>query len=178
MSKIKLYIATSLDGFIARPNGSLDWLFALPNPDQIDHDYSAFISNVSTTIMGRATYQEVIGFSVAWPYQEIHSYVISNNPEVKISSPATSLYNGNIVDLINDLKQKSNKDIWLIGGGQLITYFLNHDLVDSMTLSMIPTIIGEGIPLFPNKPKESKWTLIESKTFSTGVVNLTYERIK
>jgi dihydrofolate reductase len=176
MSKVILYIATSLDGFIARPDGSLDWLDALPNPDHSDHDYGKFISEIGVTIMGRATYDVVMGFSVEWPYQDIPSYVVSKNPNTQVSSPNTNLYIGEVSHLVAELKRTVDKDIWLIGGGQLITHFLSQDLVDSMILNMIPTIIGEGIPLFAPKPKESSWILKETKSFTTGVVNLTYER--
>ncbi len=176
MNKVVLYIAASLDGFIARPDGNLDWLNALPNPDQIDYGYADFLSSIGSTIMGKNTYNEIIGFGVEWPYPGLDSYVVTSDTEFKVSSPATFALHADLNKFITGLKQKTDKDIWLIGGGQLITYFLNHDLLDRMILTLIPTVLGEGIPLFPNKPKESSWTLSKVEQFNTGVVSLTYDK--
>jgi len=176
MGKIKLYIATSLDGRIARKNGSLDWLFAIPNPGQIDHGYNEFLSGIGTTIMGRKTYDEILGFGLEWPYKGINSYVASTNLKFEVSSPETYQTPADMVSFVGELKKNSDKDIWLIGGGQLITLFLNNNLIDSMILSIIPIILGDGIELFPNKPKETNWTLVNAEKFETGIVNLHYEK--
>ena len=176
MSQIVLYIACSLDGFIARPDGNIDWLTVLPNPENTDHDYGAFLSTIGTTVMGRKTYDELLGFGIEWPYNGIQTYILTKNPDLKIVSPETDLLTGDVAGFISRLKENSEKDIWLIGGGQIITYFLNHDLVDKMMITFIPVILGEGIPLFPAKPVESCWTLVETKSFSTGAVTITYRR--
>lgn len=178
MSLIKLYIAASLDGYIARPDGNLDWLMALPNPNNIDHDYNSFMESIGATIMGSSTYKEVIGFGIDWPYPNIMSYVVSRNPNLPLSSPMTQLVNEDIAIFTERLKHEVDKDIWLIGGGKLITTFLNHDLIDEITLTLIPTILGEGIPLFPNKPKESTWKLVEAKPYETGAVSVVYRKIQ
>lgn len=176
MSKTTLYIATTLDGKIARKDGSLDWLYALPNPNQIDHGYGQFLSSIGTTIMGRNTYDEIIGFGVEWPYVGITSYVVTSNKDFKPLTPDTFTTTNNLIDFVNELKTKTEKDIWLIGGGQLIASFLKSDLLDRMILTLIPTTIGEGIPLFPEINKETGWTLTKVEQFETGVVNLTYDR--
>ena len=176
MSKTTLYIATTLDGKIARKDGSLDWLFALANPNQIDHGYAGFLKTIGTTIMGKNTYNEILGFGVEWPYKGMDSYIATTNKEFQATTPETYIISSSIADHINILKGQSQKDIWLIGGGQLITYFLNNDLLDRMILTLIPTIIGEGIPLFPDIAKETTWTLTNVERFETGVVNLTYDR--
>jgi dihydrofolate reductase len=176
MSKTTLYIATTLDGKIARKDGSLDWLFALANPNQIDHGYADFLKRIGTTIMGKNTYNEILGFGVEWPYRGMDSYIATTNKELQATMPETYIISSNISDHINKLKGQSQKDIWLIGGGQLITYFLNNDLLDRMILSLIPTIIGEGISLFPDNPKEIIWELSNVEKFETGVVNLTYDK--
>lgn len=176
MSLVKLYIAASLDGYIARPDGNLDWLMALPNPNNIDHDYGEFMETIGATIMGSATYKEVLGFGIEWPYPNIMSYVISRNPNLPISTTMTKLINEDVKTFTERLKGEVEKDIWLIGGGQLITTFLNYDLIDEITLTLIPTILGEGIQLFPNKPKESTWQFIEAKPYETGAVSVIYRR--
>jgi len=176
MVKTILYIATSLDGFIARPDGNIDWLTSIPSPKTGDYGYAELLKNIGTTIMGRKTYNEIIGFGVDWPYIGLDSYVVTSDKEFKIQSPKTYLLTGSIKDFVAKIKSKTNKDIWLIGGGQLITTFINEALLDKMILTIIPKIIGEEIPLFADKPKESNWNLLEVKSFDTGVVNLTYEK--
>jgi dihydrofolate reductase len=176
MPLVKLYIAASLDGYIARPDGNLDWLMALPNPNNIDHDYGKFMETIGATIMGSATYKEVLGFGIEWPYPNIMSYVISRNPNLAISTPMTKLINEDVKPFTERLKGEVEKDIWLIGGGQLITTFLNYDLIDEITLTLIPTILGEGIQLFPDKPRESIWQFVEVKPYETGAVSVIYKR--
>jgi dihydrofolate reductase len=176
MSKTTLYIATTLDGKIARKDGSLDWLFALANPNQIDHGYADFLKSIGTTIMGKNTYNEILGFDVEWPYKGMDSYIATTDKEFQAKTPETYIISNNIAGLINKLKGQSQKVIWLIGGGHLISYFLNNDLLDRMILTLIPTIIGEGIYLFPDNPKETKWILSNVEKFETGVVNLTYDK--
>ncbi|MEI6062317.1 MAG: dihydrofolate reductase family protein [Bacteroidota bacterium] len=176
MGKVVLYIAVSLDGYIARPDGNLDWLFALPNPGQIDHGYAEFLSTIGDIVMGRSTYNEIIGFDMDWPYKGINTYVISNNTELKLSSPGTFLLSDGIPGFIDNLKTNSPKDIWLTGGGKLVACFLAKGLIDRMILSLIPVILGEGIPLFPGKLPESGWALSNVESFTTGVVSLTYDK--
>ena len=155
MRKVKLYIAVSLDGYIARPNGELDWLVNLPNPNKIDHGYTEFYQTLDTTIIGRKTYQEVLGFGVDWPYSNCRTYVVSSNASTPIETPATELIDSGIIEQVRELKKEAGKDIWLIGGGELITWFINEGLVDEMTLNIIPVILGKGIPLFPGMPNET-----------------------
>ena len=176
MSYTTLYIATTIDGKIARKDGSLDWLYALPNPNQIDHGYVQFLNRIETTIMGRNTYNEIISFGVDWPYQGMNSYVVTTDKDFKPTTTDTFVVTTDLTDFVNDLKKKSEKDIWLIGGGQIIASFLSYNLLDRMILTIIPTMIGEGISLFPNISKETTWNLTNVEKFETGVVNLTYDR--
>lgn len=174
---IVLYIATSLDGFIARPDGNLDWLTSIPQPENgDDYGYSDLLKSIGTTVMGRKTYEEIIGFGGEWPYVGIDSYVVTTNNDFTIQSPDTYRLTENVKDFLTDLKSKTDKDIWLIGGGQLITKLINENVLDRMIITIIPKIIGEGVPLFANKPNETNWKLIEAKTYDTGVVSLIYEK--
>ncbi len=176
MFKTVLYIATSLDGFIARPDGSLDWLTSVPSPDTGDYGYAAFLERIGTTIMGRLTYDEIIGFGVEWPYAGLDTYVATKNSALKIQSPDTYLLTEDLREFVTELKRKAKNDIWLVGGGQLITAFINEGLLDKMIITIIPKIIGEGIPLFAGLSGETSWKLTETQSFDTGVVNLTYEK--
>jgi len=173
-----LYIAISLEGFIAKPDGNLEWLTSFPTPSNgDDYGYSELLKNIETTIMGRKTYEEVLNFGIEWPYKGLHSYIVSSNQNLEIKSPDTYLLNQNISDFITKLKNKSKKNIWIIGGGQLVTNFLKLELIDKMILTIIPKILGDGIPLFFNNGHESAWKLNENKSFNTGVVQLTFEKL-
>jgi dihydrofolate reductase len=176
MSKTILYIATTLDGKIARKDGSLDWLNELANQNNTDHGYGKFLSSIGTTIMGRNTYKEILGFGVEWPYIGMNSYIVTTDNDFKSSTPDTFIVSSNLTEFVIELKKKNEKDIWLIGGGKLIASFLKYDLLDSMILTLIPTTIGEGIPLFPEIGKDITWNLTNVEKFETGVVNLTYEK--
>lgn len=176
MIKTVLYIAKSLDGFIARPDGNLDWLTSIPNPQTGDYGYAELLNSIGTIIMGRKTYEEIIGFGLDWPYSGYDTYVVTNNGKLTIQTPSTSLLTENLKGFVTELKKTTKKDIWLVGGGQVITAFINEDLLDKMIITIIPKIIGEGLPLFAYKPKETNWKLIEAKSFDTGVVNLNYEK--
>jgi len=172
--KIKLYIAQSLDGFIAGPNGELDWLTSLPNPNKINHGYNEFIASVDEAIMGRKAYDDVLGFDVPWPYKGHMTYVFTSRDKEPTGNKDVTFVSQNVSPFAKNLKEKEGKDIWLIGGGKLITSFLNENLVDEMIISIIPQIIGEGLPLFAGRPIPSEWELVSSESFETGVVNISY----
>ena len=176
MSKIKLYIAASIDGFIGRLNGDLDWLDNIDNPTQTDHGYNAFLSGVSTTIMGSKTYEKIVGFDIVFPYAHLTNYVATRRSDLKTETPNTYLLHSLHREDIERIKQEAVKDIWLIGGGEIVTTFLNMNLIDEMIICVAPVILGEGIPLFASKPNESVWQLVKTETFDTGIVSLTYTK--
>ena len=176
MGEIKLYIATSIDGYIARKDNSIDWLESLDNPNQIDHGYGAFYETIDTVVMGRKTYEEVLGFGVDWPYPNCQTFVITTNKDFKTTTPHTAVLNSLDETTIGSLKQQSSKDIWLVGGGQIISAFLNLNAIDDMLITLIPIVLGEGLPLFPNSPNEKQFTLDSVEGFETGAVNLVYKR--
>lgn len=176
MSKIKLYIASSIDGFIAREDGSLDWLFALPNPNKIDHGYKAFLDTIDTVIMGRSTYEEVLGFGVEWPYAHCRTFIVTTDSNYEVKTENTDILSEISTEKISEIRKQSQKNTWVIGGGKVITGFLNLGEIDEMILSIIPIILGRGIKLFPDAPKETSFKLEDAQTFETGVVNLKYLR--
>jgi dihydrofolate reductase len=175
MGKVVLYIAASLDGFIARPDGNLDWLTSTPAPQEGDYGYSDLLDSIGTIVMGRKTYDEVIGFGIEWPYQGKHSYIVTSDKNFEVKSPDTFILAEGLKDFVQDLKERSEKDIWLVGGGQVVTAFIQEGLLDKMILTIIPKLIGEGIPLFPNQAKETNWKLVDTLVYDTSVVSLVYE---
>ncbi len=104
MSKVILYIAASLDGFIARPDGNLDWLTGLPNPDQVDHGYGDLLAQTSCIIMGRSTYQELLGFGMEWPYTGTETRVMTGDPEFRPATPDTFALTGDIAAKFEEIR--------------------------------------------------------------------------
>jgi dihydrofolate reductase len=100
MSNTTLYIATTHDDKIARKDGTLDWFFALANPNQIDHGYAKFMESIGTTIIGKNTYNEILGFGVEWPYKGMDSYIVTRDKEFKVTKPETQVISSDIKDLI------------------------------------------------------------------------------
>ena len=176
MKKVKLYIATSLDGYIARPDGSLDWLTEFPNPDKLDYGYPAFYESIDTVIMGRLTYEEILGFDVPWPYADCASYTVSSKPELNITTERTQQVEGDLKVSVEQLTKKEGKDIWIVGGGRLIAAFMQEQLIDELILTVIPVVLGEGIPLFPEGTRETYFDLAKAEGLSTGAVLLRYTR--
>lgn len=174
MRQVTLYIAASLDGYIARKDGSLDWLTDLPGSDGSDHGYAEFYETIDTVIMGRKTYEEVLGFDVEWPYADAQTYVVSRSPQQKIKTDNTRLISDDVVDMISEMKAADGKDIWLVGGGELVSLFLRYGLIDKIILSVAPVVLGDGIQLFPNIENEIKLKLEDVRTFSSGIATLTY----
>lgn len=176
MARTILYIACSLDGFIAKPDGNLDWLTSVPDPQTGDYGYAALLERINTIIMGRKTYDIVLGLSAEWFYDGFNTYVVTTNENLEIKSPDTCLLTENIKGFVEELKRTSEKDIWLVGGGELNTMFINEGLLDEMIITIIPKMIGDGIRLFAGHPAETSWRLISTQSFDTGLVNLTYEK--
>lgn len=176
MRRIILYIATSIDGYIATPDGGIEWLEEIPNPNKTDHGYNALLDSIDTVLMGGRTYHEIIGFGVEWPYKSKRTYVVSRRNSNVTPKEDVNFITEDILEAIAGLQNQDGKDIWLVGGGELATILLNANLIDEMRLCIAPIILGQGIPLFPNQPKESMWTLLDSKVYDTGMLINTYTR--
>ncbi|MEQ8713706.1 MAG: dihydrofolate reductase family protein [Cyclobacteriaceae bacterium] len=171
MRKLLLYIATSLDGYIAATDGSVDWLETVPNPDQSDYGYAQFYESISTTLMGNATYQQVLGFG-DFPYQGKENYVFSRQ-----SHPSTEhvqFVNQDPAVFVSGLKDQQGGDIWLVGGGQLNTLMLDAGLIDEILLFQMPIVLGAGIALFPGARMTAPLELLTSTSYASGVSLLHY----
>lgn len=177
MRKLVLYIAASIDNFIAKPDGSIDWLNN-PEYDPLpgeDYGYAAFCESIDTTLMGNATYQEVLGFDIPFPYPDKTNYVFSRS-ENKGNHEFVRFISGDIAGFTKQLKARPGNDIWLIGGGQINTIMLESGLIDKIILTIIPITLGDGIPLFQKGSVETKFVLEKSQSFETGLVQLTFNK--
>ena len=175
MRKIKLYIASSLDCFIADENGSIDWLFS-----DADYGYADFYNSIDTILVGRKTYEQFLTFE-EYPYKGKKVYVFTHNnareQKKKKTTSDVEYVDKDIPEFVRRLLQQpfsNGGDIWLLGGGEILSLFLNADLVDEIILSVHPIILGKGIPLFNNIEKSVKLRLLESIPFESGLVQLRY----
>ena len=171
---IKLYIACSLDGFIARENGNIDWLTEYENSSETDYGYSEFYSSIGTVLMGRKTYEQVLGFGV-WPYGEKKTYVFTRQNEPLRRERNIEFVSGDVGKFVRRLKENTDEDIWLVGGSQLIRAFLEEDLVQDLIIFVVPVILGGGIPLFDRIGKEVRLRMIDTKRYENGLVRLEYK---
>jgi dihydrofolate reductase len=169
MRKIILGLALSLDGFIEGPNGEYDWCFT----DQ-DYGFSAFLKRIDTYFMGRKSYEALIamGENNTGSLPKLKEYIFSTTLQ-NVREGAT-IISGDILNEVLKIKQEEGKDIWLFGGAGLCTSLMNLGLVDELYLAVHPILLGKGKPLFNDIQNRVQLNLLESKTYSTGLVTLTY----
>ena len=176
MKKLILYTAASLDNFIARPDGDVNWLHS---PEYLieneDYGYSELYQSIDTTLMGNKTYQFILDLDVPFPYPDKSNFVFSQS-ENHQDTEYVKFVTGDIIKFVKNLKDDNGKDIWLIGGGQINTLMLNNDLIDEIILTLVPIILGKGIPLFPGNAKDVKFDLESSKPYESGLIQLTLRR--
>lgn len=164
--KIVLFIASSLDGFIAREDGGIDWLFS-----DADYGYTKFFKSVDTVIMGRKTYDLSLTFC-AYPYKGKKGYVFTRKPARRQDKNVEFV--PDLVTLCKKLIRSPGKNIWLVGGGDIISVLMNAGLVDEIILSTHPIILGKGIPLFRDIKREINLRLVKSIKFDTGLLQAHY----
>jgi dihydrofolate reductase len=177
MRKLKIYIAISLNGKIARADGQVDWLEKIPNPEKLDYGYHDFYASVDTTIQGSKTYDQVLSWNIPFPYPDKKNYVFTRNPAHE-DTEHVRFISENHLAFTENLKASEGKDIWLIGGGQINTLLLNAGLVDELIVHTMPIILPDGLPIFGGVPKESLLRLLGSKSYAGGVVENHYEVMK
>lgn len=176
--KNSVFIATSIDGYIADKNGGIDWLHAIPNPENEDMGYEAFMNKIDALVMGRRTFETVVGFDVDWPYDK-PVFVLSNSlNEIPESHKGKAfLVKGTLSKILEDIHKKGFNRLY-IDGGTTIRNFLKEDLIDEMILTTIPVLLGDGAPLFAKMPHELKFELMETKTYLKQIAQNHYKRKK
>ena len=174
MRKIVCYIATSLDGKIADAHDGIEWLDEIPNPEKSDYGYNEFIKSIDCILMGNKTYQKVVGFDMEFPYKTTKNYVITRNASLIEDKYATYI-SSKAEEFISQLKNSPGKNIWCMGGGGLIGFLLNHQLLDELIIFIMPTVLGPGIPMITDLQKQYNLELISSKSYKSGVIELRYK---
>jgi dihydrofolate reductase len=171
MRKIVVYIATSADGFIARPDGSVDWLHRPRTAG--DYGMGAFRESIDSIVLGRKTYEFGLQHGARFATEPKH-YVFTRNATGLVKAPGVEFVTEEPAAFAKRLRAHPGKDIWLMGGAALIGVFLDQHQIDEFIIHVIPTLIGEGIPLLGPGRREIQLTLQSSKHFSDGVVRLHY----
>ena len=174
--KNKVFIARSIDGYIARKNGDIDWLDRVPNPDGLKLGYDKFMEGIDALVMGRGSFETVCGFDIEWPYNVpvfVLSKTMTSIPE-KIGNKA-ELVNGSIQEILAAIHQKGYGRLY-IDGGVTIQSFLKEDLIDELIITTIPIVLGGGIPLFGELSKSLEFEHIESHVLLNQLVQDHYKR--
>ncbi|MDO9628378.1 MAG: dihydrofolate reductase family protein [Acholeplasmataceae bacterium] len=171
MRKTILYIAMTLDGYIADDKDDFSFLAPYNGLESVSKSYESLLSRIDTLIMGKRTF-DVINRIVDWPYQSIESYIMTRKIE---KDQDHIFYRSDIKELITELKNKNGKDIWIVGGGLLISSMLEMNLIDEFQIAIVPKLIGSGKPLFPSMNYLEDLELIEMKNLD-GLVFLTYKK--
>lgn len=169
MRKVVLFVATSIDGFIAGKDGNTDWLYT-----DGDFGYHAFYDSIDTTIMGYNTYFYIRNFA-KFPYPDKTNFVFTRKERMADDNPVKFVM-GDVADFTLKLKAESGKNIWLVGGGRINSLLLNANLIDQMIISVHPVALGHGVRLFRDESlKNFNFRLVRHEVFERSLVQLTYE---
>lgn len=175
MRKVILFIAMSLDGYIADQHGTVDWLNGQEKDGEDIDSYSVFKKEIDTVIMGWNTYHQIVTelSPAEWVYADLTSYVITHRSLPSTDEIVFTAKEPHIV--VNELKHKQGKSIWICGGSSIVQQLQKADLIDEFHISVIPTILGSGIRLFGTSPDEVKLNLVHTQAYN-GIVELIYTR--
>lgn len=173
-----VFIAKSIDGFIAGLNGELDWLNSVPNPENNDMGFQSLMKEIDAIVMGKNTFEMVCSFEGEWPYPK-HVFVLSNSLKIipqKFKDKATIL-NGSLSDILHDIHQRDFYKLY-VDGGQIVQNFLKEDLIHELRITTIPILLGNGISLFNILPKRLEFTHLKTEVFLNQIVQSHYKRNK
>ncbi|MBK3518366.1 dihydrofolate reductase family protein [Carboxylicivirga marina] len=173
----KVFIATSLDGYIADKNGGLDWLHSIPNPEQVDMGYGPFMDEVDAIVMGRRTFETVCGFDCPWPYAKpvfVLSRTIKSIPEEYADK--AELVKGSLIEVVEQINGRGFNQLY-IDGGTTIQSFLKEDLIDDLIMTTIPVLLGGGSSLFGDLDKPLDFEFVSSQVYLDKVPQVRYKRI-
>lgn len=175
MRNVVLYLAISIDGYLADVHGGVDWLGGDGSEPDAAGSYPSFYETVDTIIMGWNTYHQIVTELSAdnWPYQGCLSYVVTHREEKE--RDGICFWDGDLSALVDRLKKQRGRDIWICGGASVAGQLMKEGYIDRLWLSVIPTVLGSGIRLFPELVEEMPMTLVRTESYN-GIVDLVYER--
>lgn len=175
MRKVMLFIAMSLDGYIADLNGSVDWLNGQRDEVENEDTYSEFVKDIDTVVMGWKTYYQVVTelSPSEWVYSDFISYVITHKE--RTSTDKIRFIHESPSNLVRRLKEADGKDIWICGGASIVQQLMQDGLIDKFYISIIPTILGSGVRLFGPLDVELKLKLMENRNYN-GIMEVIYKK--
>lgn len=172
--RVHLYVGISLDGYLAAPDGGVDWLSPYGDARA---GFAPFIKTIGSAVMGRITYDHAVAHGYGG-FGEMPSYVVTHRP-FRAPSPSVIPYTGGLAGLVRQIRERHPKDIWLMGGGNLTKAFQEADLIDLWSVAFVPTFLGAGLPMFPPAAiAERRVKLVGTRKYPSGVVELRYERAR
>jgi dihydrofolate reductase len=170
--RIIVHIAASADGYIAGPGGDLEWLTSRPAPKGF-YGINAFMKTVDSMVMGRETYEA--GLRLGGTFDPRRATYVFSRKEPPASVPrGVEFVSGDVAEFVRRLRERPGKDIWLMGGGELIASFLDAGAIDEFVVSVVPVFIGDGIPLIARRPRHVPLELVSTERFEDGLVQLRY----
>ncbi|MDF2118452.1 dihydrofolate reductase family protein [Roseiarcaceae bacterium H3SJ34-1] len=172
MARIRGYIATSLDGFIAAEGDRLDWLFKYDGLDLGEHDHGVFLQRIRTVVMGRGTYDFLAKDGGPWAYGDQRVLVVTSRPIHDPKGPLET--RSNVADLIGELRAFRDGDVWILGGGKLQMAFIEGGALDEIEIYVMPELVGGGKPLFPASGFQVSPRLVRADALDQGCVRLHY----
>jgi dihydrofolate reductase len=184
MSLVRYYAAATLDGYIAEPDDNLDWLlkyeghFEGAETDAEQGGYEAFYEGIGALVSGSTTYEWVLDHIGDWPYAGKPCWVLSSRelPKPEGEGVEVRIISGEIPELVGEmLESAEDRDLWIVGGGNVASQFADHGLLDRVEVTVVPVVLGEGKPLFDRRLPGEPMQLISARTFASGMVGLTYE---
>ena len=170
--KIIVHIATSADGYIARPDGDIDWLISRPAPEGF-YGIDAFRKTIDTTVYGRKTYEAGLRLGEKFDSKD-RTVVFSRQPKPADAPPQVEFTSEPVDGWARRMREMPGKDIWLMGGGELIADFLDAQAIDEFVITVVPVFIGDGIPLIGRRRRETLLELRSVEKFDDGLVQLHY----
>lgn len=173
MIEVIYYVAASLDGFIATPDGGVDWLSPFEGTGE-DYGYAAFYASIDALLIGSRTYEQALGFG-EWPYAGKPCWVFSRR-RIAAAQPGVTVTAADPRDVLRELEDRRLRRTWLVGGGALAASFRERGLIATYIVTVVPVLLGEGIPLFATPGPQEPLTLLEATPYPSGLVQLTYRR--
>jgi dihydrofolate reductase len=184
MSLVRYYAAQTLDGYIAESDDTLDWLLKYEGQyDDADSDadqagYDAFYEGIGALVSGSVTYEFVLEHLSEWPYAGKPYWVLTSRelPKPEGEGVDVRIVSGEVTDLVAEMRGSAgDRDLWIVGGGNVATQFADHGLLDTVEVTVVPVVLGEGKPLFDRRLPGRPMQLVSTTAFSSGMVGLTYE---
>ncbi len=173
MPEVVYYVAASLDGYIATSDGGIEWLSPFEGKGE-DYGYAAFYASIDAVLLGRRTYAQCLTFG-EWPYPGKPCWVFSHG-RIKINEPGVTLTNQDPHQMVSELHARKLQRAWLVGGGELAGSFRREGFISEYIVSVVPVILGAGIPLFASGRPQEVLRLVETNAYRSGIVQLRYLR--